>query len=262
MEMRIIIPTRGRVDRQITVKSLKGLHEHVTIVCPEREVERHRLNWPMVGVVAQPDPDFTITAKRRWIMENSPEERILMLDDDLEFQVRREDKPDRLRSASGPEEVKKWLSELEKRLTPDCPHGGFGPRQGNHTQPAGWVGPARQMFALGYHLPTVLSEGIELGRIETREDMDVALQLLRRGLPNTITHEFVVSAAGYADKGGCSGQRTTESSNNDAKRLAELHPGYVRVVEKTYKNHPRLEVVCSWKKALQHGTQWRADRAA
>jgi hypothetical protein len=116
--------------------------------------------------------------------------------------------------------------------------------------------PDRMMLALGYYLPVVMREA-ELGRIETREDMDVALQLLRRGHPNAVCHTFVVGqeGAGYAASGGCTGQRTTEASNRDAHRLAELHPGYVRVVERDYKSSvPRAEVVCSWAKALRDGS--------
>lgn len=256
--MRVVIPTRGRTDRQITLSRMGLANQRgVLLVCPESEVETHKRNWPLIDVIAQPDPDMTIAAKRAWILEEAiDDEKALMLDDDMDFfyrALRESDGKMRLRTANGkPEIVAKWFGELAKRLTPETPHGGFGPRMHNDKQEAGWHKGVRMMFALGYHRPTVV-EHCELGRIETREDMDVCLQLLRKGFPNIVTHEFAVGPAAYNQKGGCSEQRTTESSDADAYKLAELHEGYVRVVHKNYKNHARKEVVCNWKKALADG---------
>lgn len=261
--MRIYIPTRGRTNRQITLSHLAGtkFREHTTLVCPSTESATFRHRYPWLDVLEQLDDDFTITKKREWIMHHAVacgHEKIVMFDDDLHFYIRRDDVPDRLRYTKSAD-VDVWISELESKLSVEIPHAGFGARQGNNNREAGWQTPDRMMLALGYHLPTVLRE-VELGRIETREDMDVALQLLRKGFPNAVCHTFVVGqeGAGYAATGGCSGQRTTETSNADAHRLAELHPGYVRVVERAYRSSvPRAEVVCSWAKALRDGTRSR-----
>lgn len=258
--MRIYIPTRGRITRQITLLHLAGMRtrDQISLVCPSDEEARHKHNFPWLDVVVQPDDNMTIAKKREWIMRRAAElgqEKIAMFDDDLHFYVRREDKQDRLRYAKN-SDIAFWLAELEEKLSPEIPHAGFGARQGNNNRDAGWQTPDRMMLALGYYLPVVLREA-ELGRIETREDMDVALQLLRRGYPNAVCHTFVVGqeGAGYNAAGGCSGQRTTEASNADAAKLADLHPGYVRLVERNYTSSvPRIEVVCSWAKALSHGT--------
>jgi hypothetical protein len=107
------------------------------------------------------------------------------------------------------------------------------------------------IYSLGYYLPKVVEE-CELGRIETREDMDVTLQLLRKGYPNAVWHTTVANQRKYNAPGGATNERTVESMNADAYKLARLHPGYVRVDDKRYKTSvPRLEVHCSWKKALQ-----------
>lgn len=174
-----------------------------------------------------------------------------MLDDDLFFYVRREDRPDRLRDANE-EDVEYWFDQIEQKLSPDTPHAGFGPRQGNHTFPNGWhVG--RMMLALGYHVPTV-NTFASFGRVRFREDMDVCLQLLRAGLPNAVCHEFAVGQRSYGAPGGCYDERTVEKSDADAERLSELHPGLVRVTQKEYKGHPRKEVIVQWRRALQEGT--------
>lgn len=264
--MRIIVPTRGRIGRQATIEHMSPrLRDLVTVVCPQQEIQKHRLySWMMdLQYVSQPDPNMTIAAKRRWILENwrsfSADGRLIMMDDDLRMYIRREDRPDRLRYAED-EDQEIWLHALADRLSPEVPHAGLGPRQGNDKMPDGWIRGARMMLILAYHAPTVVAE-CELGRIETREDFDYTLQLLRKGLPNEVTHHFVVGQKGYNEPGGASSERTLESSNADAERLAELHPGYVRLVQKDYQNYPRTEVVIQWKRALADGLKWRQDRS-
>lgn len=265
--VKIVIPTRGRVGEQQTLLGLSPeMRERTMLVCPVTELQGHLRfladrNMTEATVVAQPAAVTTIAQKRKWIMEELArrgEERVIMLDDDLFFYHRywkhdcNHGKGDWRLADSDPHTVWTWLTRLAERLSPDMPHGGFGPRQGNNNFPTGWVEGTRMMLALAYHVPTALRSAV-WGRIETREDMDVSLQLLRKGLPNNVTHDFCVGQKTYAAPGGCTGQRTTESSDADAHRLAELHPGLVRVVEKEYKGHPRKEVVVQWKRALAEG---------
>lgn len=266
----IVIPTRGRVGQQ---QSLLGLPESLRIstfvVAPVQELVRHQHWYETRGwspaqqptLVSQPDPDMTIAQKRLWIMEwlrRNGQERVLMLDDDLFF-YHRYWKKDANKGAgdwrlldSPPEVVREWIGKLLDILSPEVPHAGFGPRQGNQNFPEGWIEGSRMMLALGYHVPTALDRAV-WGRIETREDMDISLQLLRAGLPNMVTHMFCVGQKSYAAPGGCTGQRTTESSDADAERLAQLHPGLVSVVAKDYRGHPRKEVRVQWKRALAEG---------
>jgi hypothetical protein len=67
--MEIIIPTRGRIDQQLTLQSLpRELHERTTLVCPEAEAVPLACRWDDVQIVEQPDANMTIAAKRAWIM--------------------------------------------------------------------------------------------------------------------------------------------------------------------------------------------------
>jgi hypothetical protein len=146
------------------------------------------------------------------------------------------------------------FERIEEKLSPEFPHVGFGPRQGNNTlKDVGWKTPSRMIYSLGHFLPIVVKE-CELGRIETREDMDLTLQLLRKGYPNAVWGTTVADQRQYDAPGGATNERTIESSNADAYKLAQLHPGYVDVVEKPYSTSvPRKEVRCRWKKALEDG---------
>jgi hypothetical protein len=257
--MQIIIPTRGRMDKQITLSRLpRELRKQTTIVCPEQE--KLRLSCFDVNVAVQPDPNMTIAAKRAWIMREclrNGYDKIIMLDDDLTFSTRRQEHDTALRAIRG-EELIPEFERLANKLGPEFPHVGFGQRQGNDRVKPGWKSPARMTYSLGYYLPIVVRE-CELGRIETREDMDITLQLLRKGYPNAVWNTTVTDQWKYDAPGGCTNERTMERSNADAYKLARLHPGYVRVVPKAYEvSVPRLEVVCQWRKALQDGLRQRA----
>jgi hypothetical protein len=90
--MQIIIPTRGRTNQQLTLQSLpRELRKRTTLVCPKREASGLYRLYKDVEIVVQPEPDWTIAQKRKWIMEEwlrCGYEKILMFDDDLRFAVK------------------------------------------------------------------------------------------------------------------------------------------------------------------------------
>jgi hypothetical protein len=261
--MRIIIPTRQRTDQQLTLDSFpRELRKKTVIICPPKEVFKLSgidINGD-VQVMAQPDPYWTIAQKRKWILEEFHtfgEEKIIMLDDDLRFSVRISEDDWHLKEIRGKDLIPVF-DLLENKLGPEFPHVGLGPRQGNNTlDEVGWKTPAKMCYSLGYYLPIVVKE-CELGRIETREDMDITLQLLRKGYPNAVWHTTVNDQRKYDAPGGATNERSIASSNQDARRLAQLHPGYVSTVERKYKaSIPRIEVICQWQKALEDGLRAR-----
>src|SRR6516162_6432323 len=150
--MRIIIPTRGRTDRQLTLQSLpRELLKRTTLVCPKREASGLYRLYPDVQIVVQPDANMTIAAKRAWIMRTWLEagyDKIIMLDDDLIFSTRISENDTALRSIQG-EELIPEFERIEEKLSPKFPHVGFGQRQGNHTKEAGWKIPDRMVYSLG-----------------------------------------------------------------------------------------------------------------
>jgi hypothetical protein len=264
MQMRIVIPTRGRSDKQLTLSMFSAeLREQTTVISPQKEQFKLSGQY-QTGVpeyVAQPDPNWTIAKKRAWILgEWAPSrgyEKIIMLDDDLRFSTRISEDDWHLREVTGKELIPEF-ERLSEKLGPEFPHVGFGQRQGNQTlDEVGWKSPGKMVYSLGYYLPIVNKE-CELGRIETREDMDLTLQLLRKGYPNAVWNTTVNDQRKFDAPGGASSERTIERSNADAYKLAELHPGYVTIVDKNYKaSVPRKEVIIQWKKALQDGLSYR-----
>jgi hypothetical protein len=256
MDMAIIIPTRGRTNQQLTLQSLpRELRKRTTLVCPKKEAVRLSCLYEDIEIVVQPDSDWKIARKREWIMQAWLEagyDKIIMLDDDLRFATRISADHPRLREIADDELISEF-NRIEDKLGPAFPHVGFGQRQGNHLLQGGWKSPGKMCYALAYYLPIVTKE-CQFDLVESREDMCVSLQLLLKGYPNAIWTETVVDQRGYGLPGGTSDERTVEISNNEARRLAELFPGYVSVVPHAYKvSVPRLEVVVQWRKALEDG---------
>ena len=254
--MQIVIPTRGRTNQQLTLNSLPSeLRKRTTLVCPKREASGLFRLYKDVEIVVQPDPSWKIAQKREWIMREwsrSGYDKLIMLDDDLSFSTRQSKDGTSLRPIQG-EELIPEFQHIEEKLGPEFPHVGFGTRQFNNNVKCGWKTPSRMIYSLGYYLPIVIKE-CELGRIQTREDMDVTLQLLRKGYPNAVWHTTVNDQRKYDAPGGATNERTIERSNADAHQLAALHPGYVSVGARDYKaSVPRMEVICQWGKALHDG---------
>lgn len=257
-DLQIVIPSYRRMARQATLGYLPPeWAARTTLVVDESDAGLQRL-YDLRGarVLVHPPEVDTIAKKRAWIIRNSVFNKIVMFDDDLRFAVRISETDTKLRQAEHAD-LDFYLRMLDGELD-KLVHAGWSARQGNNNvKHHGYVENARMMFVLGYDCATLRdmeNKGtITLGRVRTREDMELTLQLLRLGYSNSV--DFRIAAdqvAGYAAKGGCSDERTVESSNADAEELAQLHPGFVRVVEKSYKGSVnRKEVVVSWKKAFQ-----------
>jgi hypothetical protein len=164
-----------------------------------------------------------------------------MLDDDFRFATRISPDDRHLREIKGAELIPEF-ERIETKLGQDFPYLGFGQWQGDHLLPAGWKSPAKMCYALAYYLPIVTNEA-RLDLVEVREDMCISLQLLLKGYPNAIWPETVVDQRGYNLPGGASDERTVALSNAEARKLAELFPGYVSVAERDYKaSTPRFEL--------------------
>lgn len=253
--MQIVIPTRGRKNNQLTLRNLpRELQAQSVLVCPAKERLALVTDFPHVSVIVQPDDDIGIAKKRQWIMESWKSEKLVMLDDDLRFAVRRDDDPGLFRKAELTD-ISRAFKELEEILSEDVPHAGFSARGsgiGDSAKRGGWQDGKRMMYVLGYHVPTV-NKNAEFGRISTHEDIDICLQLLLKGFPNKVNFSFVVDQK-FGSPGGCTGERTIPQNNLDCEMLANLHPGYIRLSQKEYTSStPRLEVVCAWQKAMNDG---------
>jgi hypothetical protein len=276
--MKIIIPTYRRNDRQFTLRCIpESWHDRTVLVCDDEDAPglQKKTKKTDIEVMVVPDRIKSIAQKRAWIIKEFAGERIVMFDDDLRFCRRDYNKTPTFLKQCDEDDVDLMLQLLERKLGKFA-HVGVSARQGNNNLESmqrnrmakergegtnigkadekaflRWEPNSRMIYALGYNTDVLLKH-CELGRIEHREDMDYCLQLLSAGYQNRVLAEFCVDQSYGAGPGGAKLERTMEASNKDAEKLAKLHPGLVKVVEKDYKlSTPRKEVICYWKKAYQ-----------
>lgn len=249
--MKVYIPTRSRLDRQITLQTFKDAH----LCVHSNEYEAHRKRYGK-NVLCIPDSVKGICRVRQWILDQHDSKKhgpqMCMMDDDLRFYQRNGMK---LVKLDFPQNL---LLDYEDALT-DYAHAGISPREGNNRVPYGTLECKRMMRVIGYNVDMVRKAKCEFHseRWFTMDDFDMTLKLLKKGLPNKVIYTYAQNQNTSGDKGGASDYRTVESHNRSAKALAEAHAPFVKLVEKETKSAwkafggKRLDVVVSWVKAFE-----------
>ena len=179
-----------------------------------------------------------------------------MMDDDLTFAYRKQQTGTQLHKA-GMENVLDMFNTIETNLEHYI-HVGISAREGNNRIAAETKTVTRMMRLLAYNKQEVLNTGARFDRIDTKQDFDMTLQLLRKGHKNLVLYNFAHNQPGSNNRGGCSVYRNDEMMNRCSHELAELHPEFVKVVEKTTKTSwgggVRTDVRIAWKKAYESYT--------
>lgn len=265
--MQLVIPTYRRVDKQLTLQNLPPVLQQQTILVAsdveERAALRERYNVRDVVVATGVQ---SIAEKRHWIVTQLGCEHVFMLDDDLRFGLRCP-----LAERTWSEEDGSWhtdgqflLRAQPEQLVPvfdwlaQCLQNGYGAvgigsRMHNNRNRLSYARNTRLMFAFGLSRTAYNAAGVRFDDVRVREDFHVTLGLLRAGYENVSLLEATCDQDKFNAPGGASSERSMELSNQEAERLAQLHPGLVRVVERAYSaSIPRKEVVVSWKKALNY----------
>jgi hypothetical protein len=263
--MRIYIPSRGRAY-SVGRGTLRYLEPHVqkevTFVVPTAERDEYEATIGSIVGCVQGAAAEGIADTRRVIGAGTDADKFVMLDDDLTFLVRRDAETHHQKMATPPD-VTEALAMIDHKLD-HYASVGLSARESNGLSD-GMVGPKpalrevyRMMRVMGYRTRDFLS--VEHGRVAVMEDHDVQLQLLRSGRKNAILYWWASGQVQTGNPGGCSAYRTLAVHNAAANRLAELHPGLVRVrtAHVTGKDRKtgggamvgRAEVTIQWKKAL------------
>lgn len=270
--MRIYIPTLNRgTGRQGTLRELgpKLVAKYkATLVCPAREVK----GFTDAGIAAVACPAKGISATRQWILDNSTDRHVLMLDDDLSSWSARIEHQDGKGNVervqyqkATPSQRADGLRDVEKLLKRYA-HGSIGHRLfANNRQ--GLEFNTRQLRALAYDRDALKAEGVKF-RLQVMEDFDVQLQLLKRGHDCFQINSLVQEQSGSNVDGGCSTYRTHEVQEAAARRLAKLHPDCVTVVERKLDkgwgngmDGTRIDVRVSWRKAVRAGLEFKHANA-
>lgn len=262
MELKIYIPTKSRVDRQVTLNRMpEDLQRKAFLVCPPDEAAQHKERGVKATILTCKERG--ISATREWILQhalNRGFKRLVMLDDDVVLQRRRKDM--RITNAEPKEYVGafKWLDDKLKTYA----HASWGTRFLAYNAPGQEMEPGRAMYALGYNTKLVRSVKASFIRgmppMPVMEDFHITLQLLKAGHPNCVSLEWRASPYASNAPGGCSTWRNLKNHNASAKRLVELHKPFVKLRKSDTKwegegmeGQARLEVTVYWQKALRAG---------
>lgn len=254
--MKIYIHTSGRPHKQTTLRgfSKKLLEDTVLVVQAKQFTDHEHRYGKRCEVVALPDHITKLSPTRQWILENAETNEFVMLDDDLTFSYRLPGTGVKLHKANE-QVIESMFADMEELLKGGYAHVGISAREGNNHVDAGVKTVGRMMRILGYNKATVFEEQCRLDRVETKQDFDMTLQLLRKGWPNAIIYSYAHNQPGSNNAGGCSIYRTPEVMARCSHELAALHPDFVTVVEKETKSSwgggTRTDVRIAWKKAYE-----------
>ncbi len=245
--MEILICTYGRARDQITYHELPPeIQRRTTLVVQHRELDL----YPNYNTIVLPDYIRNLPQTRQWLLESSST-RCLQLDDDLVFATRRTDDRTKFQPCTG-QDIVDMIQSIEDTLQTYA-HVGLCAREGGnrHTEPVSRIG--RQMRVHGYNREVLRRHHVKHDRLPDMEDFDVTLQLLKLGYPNMILNNWCHNQSGSNTFGGCSEYRTIETHNRDVEKLADLHPGFVTVVQKDNLGEwgKRLDVRIQWKKCYE-----------
>lgn len=247
--MKIVIPSIGRSHDVRCAQALIYAGLEPVIYTVPKEVKKYEAALPGTHVVACVYKGIALT--RQCIVGECDERKLVMVDDDLSFHMRRTDDPTKFRPASS-YDVKQMFADIENSLD-SYAHASVIARSGGNRVTSDMVC-SRPWHVFGFNVYKFREAGVTYTKGLVQDDFDITLQLLRKGYPNLVLSNWAVNQnGGHGAAGGANTYRTVASHNASVERLAKLHSPYVRVVERAYSGPgeyaTRKECVISWKKA-------------
>jgi hypothetical protein len=230
------------------------IREQVILVVPKEEVKSYQVyKLPVLAMEVS-----GIGATRQAICDfayGKGDAKVLMLDDDLTFAIRRTDETSKFRTPTD-DELGLVFSEVSNLLD-DYIHVAISPREGGNRRTDRYVMNTRALRALAYRTDVLLDLKIDFRHMELMEDFYVQLSLLTRGYPHMSINWMVQNQGGSNSAGGCSTYRTMEKQSAAARRLQEIFPDFVNVVKKktatAWQGREREDVIIQWKAAYEYG---------
>lgn len=252
--MKIVIPSHARSHKMVTWGNLPPAVRELTHVAVYPDEAGDYGPYPKLIL---PRGIRGIANKRNWILEQAYRigyKYLMILDDDLQFAVRRQDNLTKFRPAE-PEDIVNMVMKAEEMLSRGYIHGGISPREGANRDVDTYRFNTRVMRAHFFNTHAVIDAGVRLNEIPYMSDFDTTLTLLEEGYENVVLNNWVTNQAGSNTEGGCSTDRDLSKLADAAYALKARHPQFVTVVDKTTKTSwgggTRKDVRIQWKKAYQ-----------
>jgi hypothetical protein len=265
MELKIFIPTLGRVNRQVTLRRMpEDLQRQVYLVVAPHEMNAYGTKAKLLSC---PQQGKGLAAVREWILAYSIRhkfKRIVMMDDDLALQRRQKD--GRILTASTGEEYHEAFAWLDSKLQTYA-HASWGTRFLAYDDPREELIGGRALAVLGYNVAMLKAAKVSFTRGMSRygqDDSHVTLQLLKQGYPNAISLEWRASPYQANAAGGCATYRTPETVAEAVDLMVKLHAPFVKArKKKAWKGmgtEEQLDMTIYWRKALEYGLQQRGGK--
>lgn len=250
--MRVYIPTKGRPPSANDTydcirkagRDLLRRYAVTMVVETEEEVDKFFRNGQhcIVSGVSGIGP------ARQWILDNSPDNKVVMLDDDLSSWAMRNLDGRFTKNIDAPRVALEWMEQALGHHA----HAGIGHRQFANNKPIEMYND-RMLRAVGYRKDLLDHIGARY-TFPLMEDFEMTLKLLTRGLENIIYYGVVQDQVKSGAPGGCSGMRTPELQEKCARALHAMFPDFVtlKYTESGGMGY-RLDVSVQWKKAYKYG---------
>lgn len=233
IDLKIIIPTLGRINNQITYNGFQNKYkDSIIFVVQSHEYKEFKLKFPKNEVLCLPIEINNISDTRQWIIEKFNNHYVWILDDDLRFRLRIVTDGNKL--LTRPLSDDDW-DILFNRITEDIKKyvylgvtvADFAPEI--KTILKGHVMCRRITTNHLFNLKKINIDDFKWNRVEFAEDYDVFLQFMSKGIKNKTYYDYYVAQCMTQQKGGCSSQRTIEKHNESMVKLNKLWPRYTKL---------------------------------
>ena len=241
--MKIVIPTYGRMNKQITLDSLSLLKEHIWLVVrPEEEDEARKIHH-QVKVITYSVHHQGDTLE--WIVKHGfPGELIWMVDDDLTF----------LERVKHADPLKETCSNIGQRVKPQIitemwemiqeyskkyVHGGISTTVApTHFDSLPHQLNSRYCTNKWYDLSKIDVNRVDWSAVSAAEDFWVMLELYEQGHDFVNITKYGSSGSPTNSVGGCSTYRTVEVHNDSMNKLQARFPEWVKLHEHEVESGP------------------------
>lgn len=275
--VRIIINTRGRIDRQITLEHLRdNIRRHITLVCYPGERVTLSRQWrnKVQKIIEHPVNLTHLGAIRHWCIDAFKENIIIFMDDNMGFHAR--EKVD-----YGPGTIFPLVPVISKHYTDasierihsdvfqwminKLSNGQYGiagtsSRTGNHNHPGEEEENTRFFAMWGVNKIIYNRVGPYLyASYPIKQDFCLGLEMATAGVKNIVSYKYAHDKSASNSAGGVSVYRTVNMFNEYAQRLKRQFPQFVTLRHKPTKSWGgnfelyAWDVTIQWKRAYAYG---------
>jgi hypothetical protein len=247
--VRIYIPTNRPPESQFTYNKIpadiRDKYQVTIVVATAAEI----VAMGEAGVRCMLSSAPGIGPQRQWILDNTTDTDVLMLDDDLTNWAIRPDLSVGKYIKDDRRAISDAFSMAANDIAPGYAHGSIGHRQFANNKPC-LDHDGRMMRALYYDASVLRDHDIRV-TLPLMEDFELNLKLLTAGYSSCTYYGVVQDQYRSNAPGGCSSMRTLELQEHCARELQRMFPDFVKLkLVDGWDIGPRWDVSVQWKKAI------------